>query len=341
MRPLSGTGQVESMALHGRTPIVKRDRVEPGDHMMRRWLKLLLAGTLAVAGVGLLPAPAYADCDARLFAVDSTSGHLVEIPMCSGFGTPREANTEDWRTYTSVFAVRENAMVALYTVSPAGELWWRRQDVPGGALGAPVRVGASVNWHRQAVFAPYPGYVIVSGGSATVEVYRHQGWATGDPDVSTAPPLFSRSSGLPITGMASGFAVGVWGIWVYRIARTAEPSPGGYDEFWTRKGILPTGVTGVVNDTHSLYGLSASGEVVSIWAQSQCECDPLTANGQRTWTVTGTVPGQYSRVILPLTTGSGALPQVNPPPCAVRPLPDECRLDLGESPWEWQEPPAS
>jgi hypothetical protein len=296
---------------------------------------------LTAAGVTVSPAPAYAECDARVFAVDATSGHLAEIPTCAGFGTPRESSTDDWRGYTSVFAVRENAMVALYTVSPAGELWWRRQDVPGGPLSAPARVGASVNWRNGAMFAPYPGYVVASGGSEVVEVYRHQGWATGDPDVTTEPPLFTHSFGLPLAGMANGFAIGAWGGWVFRIARNALPSPDPHDESWTRKGMMPTGMTGVVNDTRSMYGLSASGAVVSIWALPGCECDPLTANGRFTWGVTDTVPGRYIRVVLPTTTGTGALPHVDPPPCAVRPLPDECRLDLGGSPWEWQEPPGS
>jgi hypothetical protein len=326
------------MAARDRTPIVERDHVELGDQMMGRWLKLLLAGMLAVAGATVLPTPAYAECDSRLFAVDSASGHLVEIPMCAGFGTPREVSAEDWRGYTSVLAVRENAMVALYTVTPAGELWWRRQDVPGGALSAPARVDASVNWQKPFVFAPYPGYLVVGGTTEIVDVYRHQGWATGGPDVSAEPPLFTHAFGPALTGMATGLAIGVWGGWVHRISRAPESSPSPHDDIWVRQGALPTGVTGVVNDTRSLYGLSASGEVVSMRTSLPCDCDPFTT-GRSTWSVTETVPGQYARVVLPITTGTGALPHVNPPACATRPVPDECRINSNGLPWEWQVPP--
>jgi hypothetical protein len=45
----------------------------------------------------------------------------------------------------------------VYGVTASGELWWRRQEAPGAALGAPVRVADTINWHHDVIFAAAPG----------------------------------------------------------------------------------------------------------------------------------------------------------------------------------------
>jgi hypothetical protein len=290
---------------------------------------------LAVFGVaGLVtPASGAGECAANtsVFAVDAQTGHLMEVAACPqlpGFGAAVTVDTSDWRVYPRIFAARGNRTGVLYAVDAVGGLWSRRQPARGAALGAPVRVGSSIDWSQPVVFAPRPGFLAVGGAGGPVRTYRHQGWESGGTTVSAELDLFSMFAGPVITGL-SDFAIGAvdgtaFGVW-------RDPwLTHGHDDAWYPTGSLPDGVSGVVGDAVRLYGVNSDGEIVLLGQQPAppggCGIDP-----PRPWEALARAPGRYRQVVLPATGTATAPPRVRIAPVS-NPFCDGSEV----WPWEWQ-----
>jgi hypothetical protein len=239
---------------------------------------VLLLGAL----LGFTPRVAAAeDCQggARLYAVDSQSGHLSEVASCSAQAdfVPTEVDAGDWRPYRDVVAVRDGTATVIYALASDGELWWRRQATAGAQFGVPVRIGAAVDWSRyHSLLVSQPGYIHgipsdpgVAGG--VVRTFRHQGWASGGGSVSEDQPLLSGFGGPSITSVRwASFAETNVGPYHFRIWRKR---PDSLDAVSFRSGSFPAGVTGVVGAEYegALYGVNGVGHIVRL-EQSTREC---------------------------------------------------------------------
>jgi hypothetical protein len=302
-----------------------------------RWPCLWLAAVLAVLGVGSVAPRAAAGgvCDGRVFAVDSDTGHLVEIPFCpdtSSFGSAVEVDSADWRGYSAIFAVRDGGAAILYAVTASGELWWRRQPTAGAALSAPARVGSSINWNQPVVFASRPGYLHLGYHGAPIRTFRHQEWAAGGAAVWEEANLFAPLRGPSITGLATGFAFGIWNGISFRVWRMQQRSMRWDEDVWYISGYLPAGLTSVVGDGYRLHAVNSAGEIVLL-AQVSGEPPPCNRPDTRPWEVTARAPGHYLRVVVPVSDAVTGPRSVTPPP-PVRIT--DCEAEGEGNPWEWQ-----
>jgi hypothetical protein len=309
--------------------------------MIKRVVRWLTA-VLVVTGMAVVPsAAADGACGGvRIYAVDSGTGHLVEIPSCPSppaFGAPVEVDSSDWRGYPAVFAARDGGAAIVYAVTSTGELWWRRQESAGATLSGPVRVGASIDWARPMVFASRSGYLHLGTRGMPVRTFHHRGWASGGMEVSEEQGLFTMLGGPFVTGMAPqlGFAMSTWNGTFYRVWRSPNGTPGGlpYDDVWSLGGALPRGVGAVAGDEKALYAIGPAGEVLLL---SQAGGIPAcTADrNSRPWQTIARAPGNYGRVVVPVRdsfaeTPAGAAP---PPPMGGA----ACAPQIATRPWEWQ-----
>ena len=300
-------------------------------------LLLLLVGGLA----GFAPrATADTGCLGQipLYAVDSQSGHLLEVDYCHIQGRFLPAEVEvaagDWRQYRDVFAVSQGAATVIYATTYDGELWWRRQDAAGAQLGVPVRIGAAIDWSQyRSLVAPQPGYIHgmqpdPAAGRSVVRTFRHPDWASGGVTVSEDQPPLMLFGGPWITSVRWGsFAETNSATYHLRIWRQ---DPAHLDAVAWRSGYLPPGVTGVVGAEPALYGLNGGGHVVRLEQTIKGYlCDRVQ---DVAWHVIAESGGSYTRVIVPVRLPFGG----TTPSVAVDPgddLPD-CPRD--DTPWEWQ-----
>lgn len=305
----------------------------------RRWAGLWCAALLAIMGTGgFVPvAAATSHGGYRIFAVDAVTGHLAQVPFCrdcGGFGSATEVDSQDWRVYSQVFAVNDGPAAILYAVTMSGELWWWRQERVGAGLGAPVRIGHSIDWFKPVVFASVPGYLQVGEFGAALRTYRHEGWASGGASVFEEPALFLSFNGPVITGLSGrGFAVGAWNGTSYRVWRNLGPAGGEPDDLWWPSGRLPAQVSGVVNDGDALFGVDSNGGIVLMRQREDPIC--LLYN-MGPWVEGASVAGSYARVVVPVRDGQAGPPAVAlPPPMSVRGF-TICGHGGTWAPWEWQ-----
>lgn len=305
---------------------------------MRHRLRMVLAACVAaVALVGLEgPSSADSECGGRVFAVNATTGHLVQIRACAGrapvFGPAAEVDSGDWRGYSAIFGVYSGDAAILYAVTPTGELWWRRQDAAGAPLSAAVRVADTVDWRHDVVFAAKAGYLEFGDYGLPVRTFRHDGWESGGTRVVEEEPLFSRFHGPRITTAVpeSGYAIGFWDGMTYRVWRDAARPE--HDDLWYPSGGTPDGVTGVTGDATALYGLGSGGDVVSLWQPRRGVCPLFSHEG---WLVRARLAGHFDRVVVPVGADPSGPPVVRPLPTMN---PNLARLCGGHVawPWEWQ-----
>ncbi|HEU5469669.1 MAG TPA: hypothetical protein VFV67_03380 [Actinophytocola sp.] len=316
---------------------MKRFTVSLARGRVRVFFAVLLIGPVIFAP----KAVADEDCDPRhIFAVDARSGHLMEMPFCSAtgeFGPKTDVDAGDWRPYSHVFAVDAGPATLVYATTPAGELWWRRQERAGTVLKAPVRVGVSINWAQSVVFASAPGYLHIGEYGRSLRTYRQPDWASGGEPMSETDSLFDTFRGPLVTGLtARGFATGFWNGTNYRLWR--DPLYG-YQDIWYPSGRVPFGVSGVVGDGYWLFGVHPSGEIM-LMAQppdgptSPPQCLLFDTNN---WRVHRVVPGTFGRVIVPVAADGGtAVPAVAPPPARTSTPVRLCAPVQLSLPWEWQ-----
>ena len=306
----------------------------------RRRVSLWLVAALAVVGAGGLVPAASADdecvSDLRIFAVDSATGHLVEIPSCdaAGFGSAIEVDSSDWTAYLHVFAVHDGAAMVLYAVTANGELWWRRQESRAASLGEPVRIAPEINWAQPSVFAPQVGYLHAGGGAgAPLRTFRHENWASGGTEVSEETSLFAGFAGPPVTAARwAAYAEGFSGNTHFRVWQQEGQDGTGrwHDDAWYPSGELPSWIVGVEGKEPRLYGLAPSGEVVLLSQAKYPDRRCRTFNPQP-WEIAASSIGHYSRVVAPVWDTYPAPPSVAPPPI------DGAACGLSEGlPWEWQ-----
>ncbi len=279
---------------------------------------------LVLALSATTPAAAGTGCEARVFAVDAETGRLGEIQACPAgkswqFGPVVDVDSGDWRAYSQVFGAYDGTVVLLYAVTANGDLWWRRQEAPGAALGAPVRAGA--DWSHNVVFVARPGYLAAGDFGGPVHLFRHNGST-----LTEAGVLFTLLHGPAITGLAQNHAVGNWGGIEYRVWRV--PGSATHDDVWYPSGQLPAGVHDVTGDGTLLYGVDSAGLVLLTQKQLPCR----VAN-RMDWRVSARAPGRFSRVIAPV--GGDTAPSVAPPPRTDPRLTPICGGDI-DRPWEWQ-----
>jgi hypothetical protein len=291
---------------------------------------------LAFSGEGTLSAATECSGSVRVFAVDDRSGHLVQIRICSGggvtFSPAVDVDSADWRAYLAVFAVADDEAVILYAVTAAGELRWWRQEHADGGLGASARIGDTVDWRHDVVFAARPGYLEVGDYDMPMYTFRHDGWVSGGAAVVDEGQLFSAFHGPGITAVAPdlGYAVGVWDGVNYRVWRESGVV---HDDAWYASGSLPVGVSDVTGDGTLLYGLAADGGVVQLRQRQSGACHRFMG---AEWFVRATAPGRFSRVVVPVSGGAGPPAVGSTPP--LNPLSGPLCGGGGsnQSPWEWQ-----
>jgi len=286
---------------------------------------------------GITPSAAEVPCDgsARVFAVDAGTGQLAEIRPCLvdrvwKFGPAVTVDRADWRLYEAVFAVYDGDAAVLYAVTATGELWWRRQDAPGAAMGAPRRIAEDIQWRHNVVFAAGPGYLALGDYGTPVRIFRHDGWTTGGTAVTADGVLFTTFHGPVITALGPGYAVGTWEGVDYRVWRLPDQAGNTHDDAWYRSGSLPAGVSGATGDGIVLYGVNAGGGVVLLTQRRNATVCRLANRAD--WRVSAQAPGHFGRVVVPVAAGT--LPSVAPPPrVGPRPI---CGIGTDLNPWEWQ-----
>jgi hypothetical protein len=310
---------------------------------------------LAVAQGAALASPSAASADdvcaapERLFAVEGDTGHLSEVEACPETGSMSvvaEVDTGYWGYPLRVFAAAAGPVTVVYAVTADGRLQARRQDAPGLPLGSPVDVGAGVDWTASWVFSPGPGFVALSGHDA--RVFRHVGWDSGGENVVEGPPLIDHYGDWPATGDISliglrhgGPASGFFMSHHWRITRNegrmlAWPSGAINREIHSVTGAEPT-----------LYGVR-QGAVVRL-AQPRSSEYPTCHFNPNSWSVVGSLPGDWRYVVAPARTAvTGDWPvmagRANPFPArasvaqvtSARPPPTgpQCPDNIG--PYKWQ-----
>ncbi|MBP2326599.1 hypothetical protein JOF56_006984 [Kibdelosporangium banguiense] len=294
---------------------------------------------LAVFGLGVVtPSAAETVCPTttRVFTVDAKTGHLGEIRRCFTGDSWQlrpmgEVDSADWRTYSKVFGAYDGDAAILYAVTASGELWWRRQTASGATLGAPVRVGDTVDWRHDVVFVASPGYLELGDFGGPVRTFRHEGWSSGGTVVSEDSVLLTIFHGPAITAVTgAGNALGNWDGVEYRVWRQ---SGGTHDDVWYASGKLPAGVSGVTGDGTELYGVESGGVVLLEQTLSLCRI----AN-RHDWRVSARAPGRFSRVVVPVRANADVRPSMAPTPQMDPRLLRACTGGNGPDldPWEWQ-----
>jgi hypothetical protein len=169
----------------------------------RAALVAALVGTVQVtAGVAASPGAAAGDCPVprAVFAVNGSTGHLVELASCPDTLTEvGEVDDGDWRTASRIFATGDDTVTVVYRITADGRLEAMRQTAPGAPLEAPVDVGAGIDWSRfRTVIVPRQGYLWADDGD--VRAFRHEGWATGGTTLVEGPHVFESRDGMPALG---------------------------------------------------------------------------------------------------------------------------------------------
>jgi hypothetical protein len=116
-----------------------------------------------------------------------------------------------------------------------------------------------------------------------------------------------------------------------------------HDDLWVPSGSLPTGVTGVTGAEPALFGLDTTGKLVLL---KQDQPPPIPPNiswdcpllNTMPWYVQTTIPGHFSRLVVPANGGlsiSPPMPTNNP---VLRYASDAkgADCDNGIEPYEWQ-----
>jgi hypothetical protein len=279
-----------------------------------RLFAALAAILVAVATVAVPPAQAAPECAEQqqpLFAVDASTGHLMEMTACpsdAAIGPAGEVDGDDWRNYPRVFGTHDGTTVVLYMVTDRGALLSRRQDAPYAAFGPPVQVGAAIDWSGfGSVFAGPPGYLYAAEHPGPVRAFRHGGWFTGGSMLFEELPLLSRATGWPMTAVTWGaFGESIRGNVHARIWRNPDyPEFSDSDDLGFSSGWIQHDVSGVVGVEPWLYGIDVAGDVVLL---DQDPDDPDSRCGnENPWIVVARSSGEYARVVAP--TG----PQIVPP----------------------------
>ena len=277
-----------------------------------RLFAAMAAILVAVATAAVPPAQAAAECaeEQPLFAVDASTGHLVELTACPSdatIGPAVEVDGGDWRSYLRVFGTHDATAVVLYMVTEKGALLSRRQDAPRAALGPPVQVGASIDWSGfDSVFAGPPGYLYAVEHLGPVRAFRHAAWSTGGSILFEELPLLSRALGRPMTAVTWGaFGESIHGNVHFRIWRNPDyPEFGDRDDAVFSSGWIQHDVSGVVGVEPWLYGIDVGGDLVLL---DQDPGDPDSQCGnENPWIVVARSSGEYARVVAP--TGPAIVP---------------------------------
>jgi hypothetical protein len=276
-----------------------------------------------------------------ILAVDARTGHLAEMESChvlGEFGPAADLDTGDWRQYRHVFATRTGTVLVLYAVTAEGRLWSWRQDAPGAPLGAPVRVGADVDWSRFGfVFAPHPGALHAGpvltnqgagiAGTGPVRTFEHVDADAGGAVVRELAPLFTAFHRSPMTAARWG-AHGEantqgqhFRIWWLR------PGIARFDDGWAASGSLPRSVTRVVGTEPRLYGVE-SGSVVML-RQARPDDPECPLRNNLDWREESKSGGAYERVVVPAVQAAPSPePRLGRPNFGINCVP--------LAPYEWQ-----
>lgn len=272
----------------------------------------------------------------RIFAVDGVTGHLVELEGCAALASiveVGEVDAGDWRTARQVLATGDDTVTVVYALTGDGRLEARRQDAPGAPLGAPVEVGAGVDWSRfRSVVVPRRGFLW--GDGADVRAFRHLGWDEGGATVVEGPVVFPSRGGwaalgdLELTGMdVLGRAEAVFMGTHWRIWRRVDGGPHAYPN-----GGIPSPLSGAVP---SLYAVTGGG-VASLRQPAHAPSSPDTSyncpvNPNR-WQVAASLPGDWWLVVVPQRrTTTDEWPVVRPWPVG-----EKIECPDGVNPYEWQ-----
>lgn len=249
----------------------------------------------AASGVAVEPACARPE---RIFAVRGTDGHLVELTACpESIVEVGEVDAGDWRAARQVIATGDGTVTVVYTLTGDGRLEARRQDAPGATLGAPVEVGADVDWSRfRSVVVPRRGFLWADG--LDVRAFRHVGWDSGGTGVVEGPVVFPSRSGRPalgeltLTGMdGAGRAEAVYLTSHMRVWRGRFGDAVAY-----ANGALPgSGLTGV---GYALYTV-AFGDVARLHHPADKDHDSSCVVNSNRWQVRARLPGDWSLVVAP------------------------------------------
>jgi hypothetical protein len=313
-----------------------------------RWrpAALLLALVLVVVVTARVALPAWADGCAeatRVFAVDSGTGHLMELSSCRrtpAVGPGVEVDSSDWRAYRQVTGFFDGDAAVLYAVTADGQLDWRRQPAPGAQFGSPARVASSIDWSRfNAVFAPAAGYLHAVRPGEPVHTFRHDGWATGAGPVNEVEPLLDTFVG-PSMSAASWGSYGEanelgyhFRIWRGGASHDGVRKQSG-DE-WYDSGRLPAGITSVAGAEPNLYAVDAAGRVVQLGQPTPQPVPPRKVwdcplQNSSAWSVVaGSPDAGYIRVVVPVSRSYAPPANLSPPQ-----LGDDC--DQSGQPYEWQ-----
>jgi hypothetical protein len=289
-----------------------------------------LAGT-AVAPMSVSSAGTTCANLTRVFAVDSATGRLTDVPICrstSTFGAPVQIDGGDWRPYTHLFAVRDGQAAVLYSTDAAGDLRWWRQEQPGARLSPGRRIGTSVDWAGvQAVFAPQPGdfHTVRTGGQ--VRTFRHDGWQSGGTDVAEVQPLLGQFAGPSMTAARwNSYGEGNVAGHHYRIWQA--PTAGA--DAWVPSGDLPTGLAVVAGSEPALYAVTNAGTVALLRQPTRAAASSTCpASSVVPWTAAAKATGKFTNVVVPVEQSfPGAEPSL-----AILP---SCSEPISSWPWEWQ-----
>jgi hypothetical protein len=310
-----------------------------GDSMVARVCLIvtaLLAAGLFGSATPVAPAAADTSC-ARvtpLFAVEQDTGHLAELPYCPGGGflAPHEVDTGDWRAAGPMIAATDGTTTVLYTVTPAGELWWRRLETDG-TLGEPVRIGTGIDWTRySSLFVSKPGFLHGMSDQA-VATFAHPGWATGDPELTAESPLLDTYDGASMSALTAPVSFGEANSarFHYRIWRRGPENGFSSPGVFYYSGQLPA-VTSVTGAEPVLFAITPSGQVASLTQLPWSKPKFCALGDQNPWQITETAAGAYSRVIASV---SGATSDT-PPAVAMWPANPGNACPSYGVPYEWQ-----
>jgi hypothetical protein len=273
----------------------------------------------------------------RIFAVDGTTGHLVELEECpTAVVEVGEVDAGDWRTARQVVATGDDTVTVVYTLTEDGRLESRRQDAPGAALGAPVEVGVGIDWSQfRSVVVPRRGFLWADG--ADVRTFRHVDWDNGGATLVEGPVAFPSRGGWPalgdlmLTGMDSrGRAEAVFMSTHWRIWKDVGGGPHAYPN-----GRLPN--WRLSGDAFSLYTVIGGG-VARLHQPFRKPVPPEPSYSScvvnaRSWEVRASLPGDWSLVVAPERAGVtvGEWPVV-----AEWPRSGAGHCPPGIGPYEWQ-----
>jgi hypothetical protein len=299
----------------------------------------LIVTALFAAGLfGSPTAPASADITCArptpLFAVERDTGHLAEVPYCPGAGflAPHEVDTGDWRTAGAMVAATDGAITVLYTVTPAGELWWRRLET-GDRLGAPVRIGAGIDWSRySSLFVSKPGFLHGISDQA-VDSFAHPGWVTGDAEVTPEAPLLDTYDGASMSALTAPVSFGEANSarFHYRIWRRGPANGFSFPGVFYYSGPLPA-VASVTGAEPVLFAITPAGQLTSLTQMPWSKPKFCALGNQNPWQITESSAGTYTRVI----AAAGGATTGTPPAVAPWPANPGNSCPSYGVPYEWQ-----